>query len=273
MWVFHDDSVPEGILDRLKSLGATTANAKDWRIEHWPGTFWRFAAALIPKANVVIFRDADSIVSLREQKLVSQWLESGKPFHVIRDWYSHTDLILAGLWGAYAPFIGSIDRWVESYIKDRKLHPTHADQYFLAQHVWPIIRNYALVHDSVHDGENVVSFEPVSSTNSDGRDSLGGYRMKKFELTSKSQYDGDYVLSLVDKSRKTVCAYSRRFAGGKDSFSLPAEYVERIISGDWKLLVRKGQFQDPGGPDDSVVKIEKVTLEPPQLLQSKKIDC
>ena len=268
MWVFHDDSVPEGILDRLRRLGATTAKAKDWRIEHWPGTFWRFAGALIPKARAVIFRDIDSVVSLREQKLVSQWLQSEKPFHVIRDWYSHNDLILAGLWGAYAPFICNIDRWVESYIKDRKLHSTHADQHFLAEYVWPRIRNYALIHDSVHDGENIVSFEPVTSTNSDGRDALGGYRIKKFELTSKS-YDGDYVLSLVDKSGKTVCAYARRFAGGKDEFSLPAEYVEHIISGDWRLLVRKSQFQDSGGPCDSVVKIERVMLEPPPGVASK----
>jgi hypothetical protein len=272
MWVFHDESVPESILDRLKRLGVTTAKAKDWRIEHWPGTFWRFAAALVPNANAVIFRDADSVVSLREQKLVSQWLESSKPFHVIRDWYSHTDLILAGLWGAYAPFICNIDRWVESYIKDRNLHPTHADQQFLAQYVWPRIRNYTLIHDSVHDGENIVSFEPASSTKSDGRDSLGGYRMKKFEITSKSPYDGDYLLSLVNESGKTVCAYTRKFAGSKDTFSLPTEYVEHIIGGDWKLLVRKSQFQGPLGPGDSVVKIEKIALEPPQLLQNKKID-
>lgn len=270
MWVIHDDSVPEGILDRLKRLGATTAKAKDLRVEHWPGTFWRFAAALIPKARAVIFRDADSVVSLREQKLVSQWLQSGKPFHVIRDWYSHNDLILAGLWGAYAPFICNIDRWVESYVKDRKVHSTHADQHFLAEYVWPRIRNYALIHDSVHDGENIVSFEPVASTNADGRDALGGYRMKKFELTSRSSYEGDYVLSLVDKGGTTVCAYTRKFAGGKDGFSLPAEYVENIISGDWKLLVRR--FQDSGDPSDSVVKIEKVTLEPPPFLAKQKID-
>jgi hypothetical protein len=75
----------------------------------------------------------------------------------------------------------------------------------------------AAIHSS--RGENIISFEPVTS-NSDGRDALGGYRMKKFELTSKS-YDGDYLLSLVDKNGKTVLyAYTRRFAGGKDGFSL-----------------------------------------------------
>ena len=238
MWVFHDDSVPQSNLERLKAAGATTAKAKDWGVEHWPGTFWRFAAVLIPKSRMVIFRDADSVVSLRERNLVVQWLDSGKPFHVIRDWYSHTDLILAGLWGAYAPFIGNIDRWVESYIKDKKLHPTHADQQFLAEYVWPRIRNYALVHDSVHDGENIVSFEPVKTANT-GQDALGGYRLKQYEIKSDPPYDGEYNLVLVDESEKPMFEYARRFVDGKDVFLLPYGYDEHISNGDWKLLIRK----------------------------------
>jgi hypothetical protein len=47
-------------------------------------------------------RDADSVLNLRERLAVDDWLASGRWFHIMRDWWSHTDLVLAGMWGGVA---------------------------------------------------------------------------------------------------------------------------------------------------------------------------
>lgn len=52
-----------------------------------------------PTIKRFLIRDADSIVSHREKAAVDAWLKSDKWFHLMRDNYSHTELILAGMWG------------------------------------------------------------------------------------------------------------------------------------------------------------------------------
>jgi hypothetical protein len=102
--------VPKNIIKRLEKFkNVTLINVTNLKIKNWPGAFWRFIAFKLHNAKYVIFRDADSLISDREAKLVNQWIKSNKPFHIIRDWFTHTDLILAGLWGGYAPFLQNID--------------------------------------------------------------------------------------------------------------------------------------------------------------------
>ena len=45
-----------------------------------------------------------------ELNAVEAWINSGRWFHVMRDWWSHTDPVLAGMWGSE----GSIP-WPDSY--------------------------------------------------------------------------------------------------------------------------------------------------------------
>lgn len=232
MWVFHDDTVPAHVLRRLKDKGCCLANAGEWRISHWPGTFWRFAAVLIPKARFVIFRDADSLLGRREKRLVDDWLASGKPFHVIRDWHSHVDLILAGLWGAYAPFIGDIRILTDDFIGRNALHPTHADQEFLARSIWPRIRDFALVHDSVHPGLGATPFEPASLS-PEGKFALGAYLVKNFAF--ESDYCGPVRLILRDKSGNEICAYDGKFENNKFEIEFPYYHADKIQKGEWKF--------------------------------------
>lgn len=238
MWVFHDTSVPTSVLQRLAAAGAHLTTPQEWGIEHWPGTFWRFAALLFPHTEKVIFRDADSVVSTRESALVSAWLTSDKPFHVLRDWYSHVDLILAGLWGAHAPFLGDIRSLVDAFISCGNLHPTHADQHFLAKSVWPRIRDYALVHDSVHSGPTIVSFDAPSST-ANGKDALGGFRLKQLSFEVGSGWSGPYDFVIIDEGKQEVCSYRRAFLDGKDSVEIPYEYHDRIDSQQWAVSLRR----------------------------------
>jgi len=60
--------------------------------------FWRFLPASDPDMDILIVRDTDSRLGLRERLAVNEWLESGKNFHIMRDHPQHGTLILGGMW-------------------------------------------------------------------------------------------------------------------------------------------------------------------------------
>jgi hypothetical protein len=70
------------------------------RFDH-SGLFWRFLALSDTDVNVVLSRDCDSRISLRDEIAVNEWIESDKSFHIIRDHpIGHGWPINAGMWGA-----------------------------------------------------------------------------------------------------------------------------------------------------------------------------
>lgn len=236
MLLFHDDSVPSQVIQRLQDLGVQTLSVDRLGIADWPGTFWRFYAVCLPQVRYVLFRDVDSIVGLREQALVMQWMKSGQPFHLMRDWYSHMDLILAGLWGAYAPMLAHMRVWIDEFVKTKTLHPTHADQDFLAAYIWPRIKPFCLMHDSIHQGEGITAFAPPSKLNT-GQDALGGYRFKKLEINMAQHRNQDYQFQIETAQGQVLFAYSRTFIQGLDEFSLPYEYIEQLRKQAWNLYI------------------------------------
>ena len=56
---------------------------------------WRFLIASDPSVGRYIIRDADSRLSERKAA-VSEWIESGKKFHVMRDHPSHNNFAMSG---------------------------------------------------------------------------------------------------------------------------------------------------------------------------------
>jgi len=66
---------------------------------------------------------------------------------VMRDWWTHTDPVLAGMWGGTAgalpwPMCAMIDGFHAN-----KVMTANWDQWFLGARVWPLIRDSVLVHD------------------------------------------------------------------------------------------------------------------------------
>lgn len=106
---------------------------------------WRFAAALLHDAEYVIFRDSDSRLGLREASAVMEWLNSGKPLHIMRDHPFHCDWILAGMWGAHAP---TLSEAITRVLNDGQTSDWGEDQLLLAQHVYADFATRAFIHDS-----------------------------------------------------------------------------------------------------------------------------
>ena len=91
-------------------------------------------------------RDMDAVVSQRERRAVDAWIHSGRWFHVMRDWWTHTDPVLAGMWGGVAGILPDLQPLLAAYQPDRKDTP-NIDQEFLRDVLWGSISGHALIHD------------------------------------------------------------------------------------------------------------------------------
>ena len=236
MRVYHDDSISPHLIGRLQQAGAHTIHANEAGIGHWPGTFWRFHAVSDAQIEKVLFRDADSVIAPREISLIHEWLNSPKPFHVIRDWYTHVELILAGLLGAHAPFLGYMPNLIEHYVKHELEHSRNDDQLFLAKHIWPRICQHTLIHDSVHRvlGAKEVAYprenEGIGAT-------IGGYGAVSFPVTvTPAKPSQRYHIKITDShSGELICLYERVATNGHDQFRIPFSHSVKIKSGVWKI--------------------------------------
>ncbi len=106
---------------------------------------WRFQVANHKDIGYFLVRDVDSVFSIREVNAVEEWLNSGKWFHVIRDWWTHTDLMLAGLWGGVANVLPNINELLQNYSSTAVVTP-NIDQWFLRDRIWRYVKTSCLVH-------------------------------------------------------------------------------------------------------------------------------
>jgi hypothetical protein len=110
----------------------------------WNGMFWRFAPAADPDVSVMLSRDTDSRLSLRERAAVDAWLASGKDFHAMRDHPQHGVPILGGMWGVRNGLLREIQELIAAFPKQAVWQ---VDQWFLAAVVHPRVRERWLEHD------------------------------------------------------------------------------------------------------------------------------
>jgi hypothetical protein len=142
---FLDDTVPAQTRVRLAELGA------DVRLEPLGQSMreklaWRFKVANDPTVGRFLVRDVDSVIGERERFAVDAWLASDKWFHVMRDWWTHTDLMLAGMWGGVAGVLPDLGKMLAEYRSNAAETP-NVDQWFLRDCVWSYVRSSCLVHD------------------------------------------------------------------------------------------------------------------------------
>jgi tetratricopeptide (TPR) repeat protein len=124
---------------------------------------WRFEAIRDPSVRRFLIRDADSLLTVKERVAVDAWLASGRYFHAMRDWYTHTDLLLAGMWGGVGGILPSPTDLFRASTMWR-MENDHVDQDILTETVWPIVRGSILIHDSIFTGTlGSVAFPPYGA--------------------------------------------------------------------------------------------------------------
>jgi hypothetical protein len=115
--------------------------------EGWKGMFARFQPAFDPHVEVMISRDCDSRLSLREKAAVDEWIESDKGFHTIHDHAHHTVPILGGLWGIKSGILPEFGVLLERWPKENRWQ---TDQEFLTQEIWPRVKHNTMNHAEFH---------------------------------------------------------------------------------------------------------------------------
>lgn len=168
-WIcqFHiSENVPASVVSELAKKPNVEVISHIRDEGDWNSMFWRFYPAADPDVDVMISRDCDSRLSLREKIAVDKWLESDYGFHIMRDHPYHNAPILGGMWGAKKGTIPNFFRLLENR---NRSHYWQVDQEFLKSIVYPIVRYNAMVHDEFFENkkfptERTDSFEYVGES-------------------------------------------------------------------------------------------------------------
>ena len=156
MWVYHNDSVPQETLDVLIK---NDVKLIDTQVDEGPrNALWRFLPAGDESVEYFISRDCDSRLFERDVLSVNDWIESEKPFHIIREHpWGHTWVINAGMWGCVGGFIEDIDESMNEYFKKSdKVNVREVDQWFLKECIYPVVKEHSFISDEF------VNFEGTS---------------------------------------------------------------------------------------------------------------
>jgi tetratricopeptide (TPR) repeat protein len=158
--IYADSGLAPDVVRLYERLGVELIFA-DRDFPDVPRYFWRFLAADDEDGRIFLSRDADSRLSAAEARLVDEWLQSGKRFHVIRDHVLHDELVLAGLWGGVASrdlaMRERIRRYFLSLPSRAPSHKYGHDQRFLGGSLWPLLRPSVFVHDRFYKTQGVDS--------------------------------------------------------------------------------------------------------------------
>lgn len=156
MIVFHDETVPQDVLTKLRERGVELVFIAEKNIHP---SFWRFFVADRLDCEIAIFRDSDSRISKRESLAVDEWISENKILHVMRDHPFHqipfgTNKlgILAGMWGIKGGVVSMRER-IENFVALQHDQQYGIDQSFL-QYIYEEFYDSKTVHDEFFEGRN-----------------------------------------------------------------------------------------------------------------------
>lgn len=164
MRLYHDSSLNLDNIKKLEKLNVNLINTENQTDGlYYPtekdsktyGMFWRFLPASDSNVEYFTSRDCDSRLTEREVCAVNEWIDSDKPFHIIRDHPGgHGWVINGGMWGCVGGFIENIDQSTREFLKVSSwAHQQAADQWFLKECIYPVVKDYALIHDEYFNYE------------------------------------------------------------------------------------------------------------------------
>jgi len=140
--------VPRRCVAYLRDNGADVRNIED----EYPGVglFQRFLVMNDRSVGRFLVRDCDARLSAAEAVFVRQWIESGYPFHVMRDHVLHNELMIGCLWAGRTDCGIDIVDLMRRYFTAGPNAKYGHDQRMLGRMLWPLIRDHCLVHDKYY---------------------------------------------------------------------------------------------------------------------------
>ena len=145
---YVDASVPRACVDFLADNGADVRRMED----EYPGVglFQRFLVMNDATVGRFLVRDCDARLSAAEADLVQQWIDTGYPFHVVRDHVLHNELMIGCLWGGRTDCGIDMVALMRRYFTSGPNAKYGQDQRMLGLMLWPLIRHRCLVHDKYY---------------------------------------------------------------------------------------------------------------------------
>jgi len=114
---------------------------------------WRFMACLDEDVDVVLSRDVDARLSIREAEAHQEFLDSDYGFHIIRDHpRGHGFTISAGMFAIKTKVYGELMR--EKLLAEEFTDQYMADQNFMSHKIYPEIKDNCLIHDPYYGFES-----------------------------------------------------------------------------------------------------------------------
>jgi len=147
---YCDPRVPKAVIQELKSLNSQVV-MRNTPGKFYEGLLWRFEVIDDPSVDRFLVRDCDSVINIKERVAVDEWIKSPKWFHMMRDFPSHTEMVLAGMWGGISGVFPPLKGLVKEFKPQTAATRTY-DQHLLREMVWPTMRQSVLIHDSIYTG-------------------------------------------------------------------------------------------------------------------------
>ena len=182
-------SVPESIKQTLRLFPHVQLEEQLGPEDH-RAKLWRFQALIDPEFDVVLSRDADARLTHRERIAHEEFLASGLDFHIMKDHPTgHNYQISAGMFAARTRAIP-----VDLETPEPGDYYT-ADQDWLAAHIWPLIKDSALIHDE--------SYETPTEGQSKRRPFPIGKKATLHHIGAALEADDRFVFSIDQSMAKT----------------------------------------------------------------------
>jgi hypothetical protein len=179
-----------------------------------------------------LIRDCDALITSRESRAVEEWIESHKRFHIMRDYYTHTDLMLAGMFGGTTDMFPHIAELIEEFYQTKNQYLSHQDQLFLRHYIWSSIKDDLLAHDRCFRFQGALEF-PHTSLNSTQHI---GQNEASMQITVDLPNIADNTKvswAIYDKSDTLICRYTTQVINSSWSTYLPNSYVDKLKSGEF----------------------------------------
>ena len=148
-WFYiHKETVPIYTIEELSKISNVKIIFKEGNIQNeiCKPRMWRYEAIDDVDVELMLVRDTDTRILLREKLAVDDWINSNKVFHIMRDHPHHAFLILAGMFGTRK--ISQIKSWKDIITLYKPLDNRMYDQDFLKEFIYPVIINDCVIHAS-----------------------------------------------------------------------------------------------------------------------------